>query len=409
MPEANPTAAKQRRAVTIALAPGLIAFSMGQTVLFAVAGPVIRDIGLSEVQLGLIVSAAAVMFVIASPIWGRISDHWGRKPVIVFGLFTYAVISFAFALVMDLGLSGMLGAFAVFFSLLGLRLLYAALGSGIQPSSVALMADLSDDADRSSAVAIVGAAFGFGMILGPAAAALLVGWGVLAPLYAIAGFGLLTALWALLFLKPDTACIDPPEGKAEQIPLRPLLPIMFASLCIFTAISALQQTMAFYVQDFLQVGAEDAARATGICFVAMAVLTLTSQAGLIQVFKPSPGLLLRVGLPIMLAGILLYAFPASFFHLIIAAAVLGLGFGLVNPGLMAAASMRTSSDNQGAVAGIMQAMMASGYIFGPLTGTALYENSPLMTAAMIAIALSLALAALVPLSLGKVGAAGAPP
>ncbi|MEM9842710.1 MAG: MFS transporter, partial [Pseudomonadota bacterium] len=157
------------------------------------------------------------------------------------------------------------------------------------------------------------------------------------------------------------------------------------------------------------VGAEDAARATGICFVAMAVLTLTSQAGLIQVFKPSPGLLLRVGLPIMLAGILLYAFPASFFDLIIAAAVLGLGFGLVNPGLMAAASMRTSSDNQGAVAGIMQAMMASGYIFGPLTGTALYEISPLMTAAMIAIALSLALAALVPLSLGKVGAAGAPP
>jgi MFS family permease len=249
---------------------------MGQTALFAVAGPVIRDIGLSEIQLGMIVSAAAVMFVLASPVWGLLSDRLGRKPVIVFGLFTYAVISFAFAFVMDLGLSGSLGAFAVFFSLLGLRLLYAALGSGIQPSSVALMADLSDGSDRASAVAIVGAAFGFGMILGPAAAAVLVGWGVLAPLYAIAGLGFVSALYALVFLKTEPPQPDRIATSKEKIPLKPLLPIMFASLFIFTALSALQQTMAFYVQDFLQVDAEAAARATGICFVAMAVLTLAA-------------------------------------------------------------------------------------------------------------------------------------
>ena len=111
------------KSTAFALMPGLIAFSMGQTVLFAVAGPVIRDIGLSEFQLGLIVSAAALIFVIASPIWGRISDHWGRKPVILFGLFTYAVSCFAVAGIMDLGRSGTLGAMAVFVSLFGLRLL----------------------------------------------------------------------------------------------------------------------------------------------------------------------------------------------------------------------------------------------------------------------------------------------
>ena len=97
MPDLSTSDAKRRRSAAVALAPGLIAFSMGQTALFAVAGPVIRDIGLSEIQLGMIVSAAAVMFVLASPIWGFLSDRLGRKPVIVFGLFTYAIISFTAA------------------------------------------------------------------------------------------------------------------------------------------------------------------------------------------------------------------------------------------------------------------------------------------------------------------------
>lgn len=405
MPDLSTSAAKRRRSAAVALAPGLIAFSMGQTALFAVAGPVIRDIGLSEIQLGMIVSAAAVMFVLASPIWGFLSDRLGRKPVIVFGLFTYAIISFAFAFVMELGLSSSLSAFAVFFWLLGLRLMYAALGSGIQPSSVALMADLSDGSDRASAVAIVGAAFGFGMILGPAAAALLVGWGVLAPLYAIAGLGFVSALYAMIFLKAEAPQPDEGETRKEKIPLKPLAPIMAASLFFFTAISALQQTMAFYVQDFLQVGAEAAARATGICFVAMAVLTLVSQGGLIQILKPGPGVLLKGGLPVMLVGIILYAFPTSFIQIIMAAALLGLGFGLVNPGLMAAASLRTSSDHQGAVAGLMQAMMASGYVIGPLAGTALYEVSPFVSAVMVAGALGLAFLVVLPTGFAAAGPA----
>jgi MFS family permease len=81
-----------KRLITI-LAPGLIAFSMGQTVLFAIAGPVFREIGLGELQLGIIISAAAIVFVVSSGVWGQISDRWGRRPVMVFGLTTYGFIS----------------------------------------------------------------------------------------------------------------------------------------------------------------------------------------------------------------------------------------------------------------------------------------------------------------------------
>ncbi|MEM9670562.1 MAG: MFS transporter [Pseudomonadota bacterium] len=386
-----------RRRAAFALAPGLIAYSMGQTVLFAVAGPVIRDIGLTEFQLGIIISASALMFVAASPVWGRLSDRWGRKRVIVFGLFTYSLTSFAFAGVMDLGVNAAMTAGTVFAALLVLRLLYAAFGAGIQPSSVALMADLSDEADRSSAVAIVGAAFGFGMILGPAAAAALVGFGVLTPLYAVAVLGFVCMLIAVFFLESPAPVQDEKKEKA-QLDYGKLAPIMAIALLLFTGVSSLQQTIAFYVQDYLQVDSAEAARMTGFCFVAMAAASLIAQVGLIQIFKPGPGALLRIGLPLMAAGVVLYSMPTSFVQIIVACTVIGLGFGFANPGVISAASVRTGEQSQGAAAGLMQAMMAAGYIVGPLAGTGIYQASS--QASGILVAACVAAAALISFVLG---------
>ncbi|MEL7231929.1 MAG: MFS transporter [Pseudomonadota bacterium] len=374
---------QRRRRAAFALVPGLVAFSMGQTVLFAVAGPVIRDIGLSEFQLGMIVSVAALVFVIASPIWGRLSDSWGRKRVIVFGLFTYAITSFAFAATMQIGLQGGVAVLAIFLSLLGIRLLYAAFGAGIQPSSVALMADFSEEKDRSSAVAIIGASFGFGMILGPAAAALLVGFGILTPLYAIAGLGLLFAILAA-FLLEDAPNEDTAQTEKAPINYALLLPVMLMALLLFTGVSGMQQTIAFYVQDYLQVDSEQAARMTGICFVAMAVASLAVQGGVIQILKPGAETLLRIGLPLMLIGVITYALPIGFWQIILGCAIIGAGYGFATPGLMAAASVRSDASSQGAAAGLVQAMMAGGYIIGPLAGTAGYERTPLTAATIIA-------------------------
>lgn len=366
-------------------------FSMGQTVLFAVAGPVFRDIGLSEIQLGIVVSAAAVVFVLASPIWGRLSDRWGRKRVIVFGLFTYTATSAAFALCLDIGLRGLTEATTVFVLALTIRLTYAALGAGIQPASVALMADLSTDEERSSAVAIVGAAFGLGMILGPASAAVLVIFGVLTPLYAIAILGLGCALLAFVALPDERATASAAVAPGSQLSVKRLVPLLAAGLLFFIAVSALQQTMAFYVQDYAGVDSAEAARLTGYCFVVMALFSLVVQGGIVQWLKPNPGLMLRGGMPLMLIGVTLYAFPQGYWQLLLAGAFFGLGFGFINPGLIAAASLRSGSEHQGAAAGLMQATMAGGYVVGPLAGTAVYGTGGLGTASLIGAAVAVAL------------------
>lgn len=381
-------AALKRRAPAI-LVPALITFSMGQTALFAIAGPVARAIGLSEFAIGIIISSAAVVFVVASPLWGRISDAWGRKRTVVFGLASYAVTSAAFALTMEAGLAGWLTAWAAFGVLLALRLIYAALGAGIQPAGVGYMADVSTRAERPAAVATIGAAFGIGSILGPALAAALAGFGVLTPLYVIAALGLVAALYVALTLK------EPPGHAATAaggtLDMRLIAPLLALAALSFVGVSTMQQITAFYVQDFLKVDAQDAAQFSGYCFMAMAAAMVVVQGAVVPAMKPSPQALLTTGYPVVLVGLAVFAFPQAFWHLVVATALIGAGFGAVQAGLMSAASLSTTPDAQGRAAGAMQGAMSVGFVIGPVAGTALYQVDPRYTIALAAATAVLAL------------------
>lgn len=385
------TRATLRKRAPAVLVPALVTYSMGQTALFAIAGPVARAIGLSELAIGIIISSAAVVFVVASPIWGRICDAWGRKRTIVFGLSSYAISSTAFALTMEAGLAGWLSASMAFAAMLALRIAYAALGAGIQPAGVGYMADVSTRAERPAAVAMVGAAFGIGSILGPAVAAGLVGFGVLTPLYVIAALGLAAAIFVAVALK------EPPGHAAEAtagatLDMRLIAPLLVLAALSFVGVSAMQQSIAFYVQDFLQVDASAAAQAAGYCFMALAAAMVIVQGAVIPALKPSPQSLLTTGYPLVLAGLALFAFGTAFWHLVAAAAVLGAGYGFAQAGLMSAASLSSAPEAQGRAAGAIQSAMSVGFVIGPLAGTALYQIDPLYTVALAAATAAMALA-----------------
>lgn len=358
--------------------PALVTFAMGQTVLFALAGPVVRDAGLSEFQLGMIISAAAIVFVFASPVWGRISDSWGRKRTIVFGLTTYGLVSLAFATTLELGLRGFFAPTLLFSALLMLRVTYAAFGAGIQPASVALMADLSTAKERSAAVALVGAAFGIGSLLGPATAAAFSGFGVLVPLYLIAALGLVMAIISALSLEEPAHRVAT-ETETATFEWAAVLPLLLVALASFATVASLQQTIAFYVQDFLNADTATAARLTGYCFMALAFAMLVMQGGIIQLLKPKPETMLVLGFPIVLAGLWLYGTAGTYWHIVTAMGIFGCGFGLINPGINAAVSLRTGGDDQGKAAGLVQGAASAGFVIGPLAGTWLYQSSPLLT------------------------------
>jgi MFS family permease len=133
------TKAERNRAFTI-LFISLTCMGAGQTVLFNILPPLSRQLGLSEVQTTGIFSISALVWVFTSAYWGKKSDQWGRKPIMLMGLCAFATSFALFATVILGGLRHWLSAFLIFPLLITTRSIYGILGSGTSPASQAYVA-----------------------------------------------------------------------------------------------------------------------------------------------------------------------------------------------------------------------------------------------------------------------------
>ncbi|MEP0069359.1 MFS transporter [Pyruvatibacter sp.] len=383
--DAKPTDAGGHRLAYGLLISGLMAFSMGQTVLFAVLGPIAREIELRETHVGVIVTCSALAVMVSSALWGKLADRWGRRPVFVLGLGGYALSTFAFAGVLHAGLQDVMLPMVVLAALIATRVAYGLIASSVQPSAFAYVADITSEQNRSSGMAALGAAFGIGAILGPVMGAALAGFGLVVPIIAAATLALLLALMAWFFLP------EPPRGQGDRPPALKLTdarlrPIIYLTLAIFSSFAIIQQTTAFYIQDKFALTPQDTATTVGLMVGGMAFSMLLAQAVIVQVFKPSPGVLVRSGLPLSVLGAIAVMWAPDVPLSMAAFAIFGLGFGLLFPGVNSAASVRVGAEEQGAALGIVSAAMAGGFVLGPLLGTWLYEQTaswPLMLVAAL--------------------------
>jgi len=372
---------------------GLMTFAMGQTLLFAVGGPIIREIGLSEIHMGIIVSLSAVAYTIAVPIWGRLSDRLGRVRPIAWGLAGYALTSLAFAGAMQAGMTGAVLPLTAFGMLIGIRMTLSLASGGIQPSATAYMADITKTEARSGGVALVGAAFGFGSVAGPLFGAALVSFGLLAPIYASAALALVAAVAIALTVEEPLRVANgngKPKLKTFDTRIAPYVGMIFL---LYLIVAILQQVSAFYFQDLFALTSAGTARSVGFAIGALAIGMLLAQGVVAGKGKLSPPMLLRAGTVIYLAGLVAVLIAVDLAPLVAAYGVLGIGAGLLTPGIMAAASISVSADEQGAVAGVVGAGMGAAYIFGPVLGTGLYgldAKYPFMLIVFLGVVLLLA-------------------
>jgi len=364
------------------LAANLVLFSvlatgMGQSMSFALLAPLGREVGFGEIRIGLIITCSSLLFTIASPIWGRTCDRWGRRPVLLVGQFGYALGALLFATVFFAGLHGMLSGAPLYGLAIFSRVLLASLMSAAPSAAAAYIADTTSAAQRTGGMGRLGAARTLGAILGPALGGALAGFGLLAPLYCAAGIALVSALLLAAVVREPPRRAASRKGRARlKLFDRRYFPFIVVGFGTFLAFSMMSQTIGFYFQDRFHLDGPATAQVLGLGLMVAAITSLLAQAFLVQRLGLSPPRLLTRGLPLLFAGFGALPFAGSIPLLIGAMGVIGLGLGLVGPGFTAGASLAVGAEEQGAVGGLISACPAAGFVLGPLVGTGLYQLAP---------------------------------
>ncbi len=355
----------------------LVCIGLGQSMLFSILPPAARAIGISPFQVSTIFATSAAIWVFVSPMWGRRSDVVGRRKIILIGLLGYALSMTSLASMIQIGLWGWLSPLAVYPLMVASRSIFALLGSGTGPASQAYIADRTTRSDRTAGVALVSAAMGLGETVGPGIGAALAAVGLLAPIYLSAALAVVSAVTIWRFLPEDGPPLQSHAQRPPRMSVRDTRVVPF--VLVSTALQAVRATtiitLAFFLQDTLNLTPQQTVQYAGIGFVILAVSGLFAQLVLVQRFRPPARFMIQAGTALMLTAFVLFALGSTFTVFLTALALLGMGLGLLRPGSAAAASLSVEPNEQGSVAGMLGGIAVIGNVFGPMLGTTLYERT----------------------------------
>jgi MFS family permease len=353
--------------------------------------------------LGLLMSSFSAMQFLFAPMWGRLSDRVGRRPILLLGLSGSVVFYTLFGAASEIGQAGWLRT--------GLALLFLArLGAGVAGATIAtaqaVIADVTAYEKRSRGMALIGAAFGVGFTFGP-----LLGFASLfvpakgAPGFVAAGLSLIALILAIRLL-PETfrpgkerrRWLFDWEGfqAAWRIPSVGLLILIFF-LATF-AFGSLESTLALVNKLLLQPLADlheelttEAAKTTEkknfLVFAYVGFVLVLANMGYRRLVKPKLEVtFLRFGSIFMglgLAGgvlILLLRDPEQTSGMIFVLAFLAMtlaviGFACITPSVQALISLRIDPGQQGEILGVNQSGAALARILGPFLGLSLFDLS----------------------------------
>lgn len=345
---------------------------LGLSILFPILAPLGRKLGLTELQVGWLSTSYALMQFIASPLWGRRSERSGRKPILIIGVWGFGLGFGAFGVVAQLGLDGVISGTPLFVALLATRVLGGMLSSATMPTAQAYMADITERDQRTGGMAIIGAAFGLGIVFGPGIGAVLSRFGLLVPVYVSAAVALINGVFVLLRLPEPTRREHLAEFAPSAAVLTRVWPVLGVGFAVTLASVSMEQTVAFLFQDVLHLDAESSARTVGIALVSYGVFAVVAQGFVARRARWSPLRLLFLGIPLSAAGFVGLSWTSSHLGLVLALALQGFGQGLAMPGISAALSLSVGDFEQGEVAGLNSASQALGRTLGPVLGTMLY-------------------------------------
>ncbi len=343
----------------------------------------------SDLDVGLLIASYSLMQLLFAPFWGRLSDHVGRRPILLLSLAASTIGYIVW------GFSGSLA--MLFIS----RLIQGA-GNANIPVAQAYVADITTPENRAKGMGLIGAAFGLGFVFGPAIGGYCVSpicqnavASVLPNLFqsghlsGLQMIGYVAAAITLLDLILVFFLLPEPEKRSkagtERFSLEPTFyfktlsnPKLKISLLIFFlstfAFANMEATIILFTQRVFNFSPFE----NSMMFTYIGLLIVLVQGGMIHRLAKKYGekSLIATGTILVGLGLLLVPYSPSSNNLVllaIALALLAFGSGINNPSNQSLLSKLAPQEKIGGILGVGQSLSTLGRILGPIIGAAAFQ------------------------------------
>ncbi|MBD8034535.1 MULTISPECIES: MFS transporter [Solibacillus] len=340
-----------------------IAF-LGIGLVIPVLPTLMNELQISGTVVGYLTAAFAIAQLIVSPLAGKAVDKYGRKIMIVLGLFIFGISEFLFGLgktIEVLFISRVLGGISAAF---------------IMPAVTAFIADITTMETRPKALGYMSAAISTGFIIGPGIGGFLADFGTRVPFYFAGALGTTAAILSIILLREP----ERNEANTENAPnqtsgfkriLEPMYLIAF--ILIFVAsfgLAAFESFFSLFVDHKFGFTPTDIA----VIITGGAIVGAVAQVALFDRLAQKWGEIKLIRYSLILSGILVFLMTvvSSYFAILLVTCIVFVGFDLFRPAVTSYLS-KIAGNEQGFVGGMNSMFTSLANIFGPILGGMLFD------------------------------------
>ncbi|MEK5078950.1 MFS transporter [Solibacillus sp. FSL W7-1436] len=340
-----------------------IAF-LGIGLVIPVLPTLMNELQLSGQVIGYLTAAFAIAQLIVSPLAGKAVDKYGRKIMIVLGLFIFGISEFLFGLgktIEVLFISRVLGGISAAF---------------IMPAVTAFIADITTMETRPKALGYMSAAISTGFIIGPGIGGFLADFGTRVPFYFAGALGTTAAILSIILLRePERNAENMENAPVQTSGFKRILEPMYliAFILIFVAsfgLAAFESFFSLFVDHKFGFTPMDIA----IIITGGAIFGAVAQVVLFDRLAQKWGEIKLIRYSLILSGILVFLMTvvSSYFAILLVTCIVFIGFDLFRPAVTSYLS-KIAGNEQGFVGGMNSMFTSLANIFGPILGGMLFD------------------------------------
>jgi multidrug resistance protein len=325
-------------------------------------------LNMDETMIGVVLAAYSFMQFLFNPLLGKLSDKYGRKPIITICLFLNAIGYVIFA-------------FTHSFEVLIISRIVGGIGGSSVSVAMAYIADVTTKENRAHGMGLIGAAFGLGFVFGPLIGGVLSKYGYPVTGFGSAAFSFLAFLTTLIFLPESNVNLQKSKENVRRI-----LDVS-ALKKVFTHPSVGVLIILFFIQTFAManiygtfalIGYEHyhfTDLQNGLMYGILGLVSAIVQGGLLKVFTKiiDQKVLLKFGSIAMMLGLVLIPYGINFAGLAVVVSLLSLGSGILQPTILSMISTIAPETEQGITLGANQSMSSLARVLGPFWGGFVFQ------------------------------------